>query len=138
MPKRHFIDPSIACAALRASPEDLLQDIKTFGFMFESLCVRDLRVYAEAMDGKVFHYRDKGNLEVDTVIHLNDGRWAAVEIKLASSRADEAAENLKKFAEKVDFDRMKAPSFLMVLTGGDLAYRRADGVYVVPISCLGP
>ncbi|NLL95097.1 MAG: ATP-binding protein [Thermoplasmatales archaeon] len=137
-PKRHFTDPSIACAALSASPEDLLQDRNTFGFLFESLCVRDLRVYADALEGNVFHYRDKNNLEVDAVVHLRNGKWGAVEIKLSPRGVDDAAENLKRFSEKINHERMREPSFLMVLTVDDLAYRRQDGVYVVPIGCLGP
>lgn len=135
-PKRHFVDPSIAAAVLRASPEKLLSDFNTFGLLFESLCVRDLRVYAQALDGEVFHYRDKSGLEADAVIHLKDGRWGAVEVKMGAVEIETAARNLMKLKEKVDLDKMKEPSFLMVLTATELGYRRDDGVYVVPIGCL--
>lgn len=135
-PKRHFVDPSIAAAVLRASPEKLLTDFNTFGLLFESLCVRDLRVYAQPLDGDVFHYRDKSGLEVDTIVHLKDGRWGAIEIKMGAGEIETAAENLMKLKEKVDLDKMKEPSFLMVLTATELGYRRDDGVYVVPIGCL--
>jgi predicted AAA+ superfamily ATPase len=135
-PKRHFIDPSIAAAVLRATPDSLLADFKTFGFLFESLCVRDLRVYAQSIDGEVFHYRDKSGLEADAVIHLKDGRWGAAEVKMGAKEIETAAENLKKLRDKVNTDKMKDPSFLMVLTGTELAYRREDGVYIVPVGCL--
>lgn len=135
-PKRHFIDPSIAVAVLRASPEKLLSDFNMFGLLFESLCVRDLRVYAQALDGEVFHYRDKSGLEVDAVVHLKDGRWGAIEVKMGAGEIETAARNLMKLKEKVDLDKMKEPSFLMVLTATELGYRRDDGVYVVPIGCL--
>jgi predicted AAA+ superfamily ATPase len=135
-PKRHFTDPSIAAAVLRASPDSLLQDFETFGFLFESLCVRDLRVYAQAIDGEVFHFRDKSGLEADAVVQLKDGRWGAVEAKMGAKEIETAAENLKTLRRKVNLDKMKEPSFLMVLTGTELAYRREDGVYVAPIGCL--
>jgi predicted AAA+ superfamily ATPase len=135
-PKRHFIDPSIAAAVLRVDPEGLLQDFNTFGLLFESLCVRDLRVYAHAIDGEVFHYRDKNGLEADAVVHLKDGRWGAIEVKMGAKEIETAAENLKTLRDKVNVDKMKEPSFLMVLTGGELGYRRDDGVYIVPIACL--
>jgi len=135
-PKRHFIDPSIAAAVLRASPEALLQDFNTFGLLFESLAVRDLRVYAHAIDGEVFHYRDKNGLEADAIVHLKDGRWGAVEVKLGVKEIEAAAENLKQLRNKVNVDKMKEPSFLMVLTGGEIGYRRDDGVYITPIGCL--
>ena len=109
---------------------------KTFGFLFESLCTRDLRVYTQANDGGVYHYRDKSELECDLVIKLHDGRWAAVEVKMGMKQIDEAAANLIKLSEKIDKGKMNSPSFLMVLTGGQLAYKRPDGVLVVPISCL--
>ena len=134
--KRHFIDPSIATAVLRVTPDSLLNDFNTLGLLFESLCVRDLRVYAQALDGEVFHYHDKSGLEADAIVHLKDGRWGAVEMKLGAKAIDVAAENLKKLREKVDLDKMMPPSFLMVLTGTQLAYRRKDGVNVVPIGCL--
>jgi predicted AAA+ superfamily ATPase len=135
-PKRHFVDPSIAVAVMRASPSAILEDFDSFGFLFESLCVRDLRIYSQVIDGEVFHYRDRYGLEADAVVHLKDGRWGAVEIKLGSKEVEKGAENLKKLRERVDTDRMKEPSFLMVLTATDYAYERKDGVYVVPIGCL--
>jgi len=134
--KRHFTDPSIAAAVLRASPEGLLQDFNAFGLLFESLCVRDLRVYASAIDGEVFHYRDKSGLEADAIVHLKDGRWGAVEVKMGAKEIELAAENLKKLHEKINVDKMKEPSFLMVLTAGEIGYRRKDGVYITPIGCL--
>lgn len=134
--KRHFVDPSIATAVLRTSPQGLLQDFNTFGFLFESLCTRDMRVYAQANDGEVFHYRDKNGLEADMIVALNDGRWGAVEVKLGQKQIEEAAKNLKKLAQKVNDDKMGKPSFLMVITGGEFAYQRPDGVLVVPIGSL--
>jgi predicted AAA+ superfamily ATPase len=134
--KRQFVDPSIATAAMRTNAKGILRDFETFGFLFESLCTRDLRVYAQANDGGVFHYRDKSELECDLVIKLHDGRWAAVEVKLGLKQIDEAVANLIKLSEKVDKEKMNSPSFLMVLTGGQVAYKRPDGVLVVPIGCL--
>ena len=134
--KRQFVDPSIAAAVLRLTPAKLLQDFNYFGFLFEALCARDLRVYAESIDGQLFHYRDSSGLESDLIIALNDGRWAAVEVKLGSSQIDEAAKHLVKISQKVDASKIGEPSFLMVLTGGELAYRRKDGVCVVPLGCL--
>jgi len=135
-PKRHFVDPSIAAAVLRAGPDNLLQDFNTFGFLFESLCVRDLRVYAEAIDGEVFHYCDKNGLESDAIVHLKDGRWGAVEVKMGAKEIETAAENLKKLRNKINTEKMREPSFLMVLTGTDYGYKRDDGVYIIPIGCL--
>jgi predicted AAA+ superfamily ATPase len=135
-PKRHFVDPSVAAAVLRAAPDSLLDDFKTFGFLFESLCVRDLRIYAQALDGEVFHFRDRSGLEADAIIHLKDGRWGAVEAKLGSKEIEEAAEHLKTLCDKVNTEKMKEPSFLMVLTGTEMAYRRKDGVLIVPVGCL--
>ena len=135
--KRCFIDPSIAVASLRATDKDLLKDFRTFGFIFESLCLRDLKIYAQSLDGDVFFYRDKSGLESDAVVHLKDGRWGAIEIKIGSTESiNEAAENLLKLSSVVDVKEMNEPSFLMVLTAGKYAYRRPDGVYVVPITCL--
>lgn len=134
--KRHFVDPSIATATLRTSPEGLLEDFNTFGFLFESLCTRDMRIYLQANDGDVYHYLDKNGLESDMIVCLRDGRWAAIEVKLGNKQIEEAAENLKKLANKVDMDKMGKPAFLMVLTGGEYAYRRNDGVLVVPIGCM--
>lgn len=135
---RYFVDPSIATAALGLRPNDLLNDLNTFGFIFETLCVRDLRVYADALDGKVYHYRDKTGLECDAVIHLRNGSYGLIEIKLGGvSSINEAVTNLTKLANKIDINKMKSPSFLLVLTAiGDYAYRREDGIYVVPIGCL--
>jgi len=135
-PKRQFVDPSIATAVMRLTPERLLDDFNYFGFLFESLCDRDLRIYADAIDGEVFHYRDSSGLETDAVVALNDGRWAAIEMKLGSKEIEEAAEHLLKLRNKVNTDKMKEPSFLMILTGTELAYRKQDGVLVVPIGCL--
>lgn len=134
--KRHFVDPSIAVACLGIGPKDLINDLNTMGLFFESMCVRDLRVFAEAMDGTVYHYRDKSGLECDAVIHLRNGSYALVEVKLGGNEIDLAAKNLLTLSYKIDTDRMKAPSFLMVLTGGSIAYRRKDGVFVVPAGCL--
>ncbi len=137
-PTRHVCDPSIAAAMLNATPEKLLQDFETFGLLFESMCVRDLRVYADALEGTVYHYRDKTGLEADAVLVLNDGRWALVEVKLGLRQIDSAAENLKKLAAKIDADIEGEPSFLMVLTGTAAAYRREDGVVVAPLATLEP
>jgi len=135
---RYYIDPSIAAAALGIGPNDLLNDLKTFGFLFETLCIRDLRVFADALNGNVYHYRDKDGQECDAVIHLRNGKYGLIEIKLGGNRLiEEGAKNLKVMETKIDTDKMNVPSFLMVLTGtGDYAYRRQDGVYVVPIGCL--
>ncbi len=135
---RYYIDPSIAAAALGIGPNDLIADLKTFGFLFETLCVRDLRVFADALNGEVYHYRDKDGQECDAVIHLRNGRYGLIEIKLGGDKLiEEGAASLKAMQAKIDTDKMRAPSFLMVLTGtGDYAYRRHDGVYVVPIGCL--
>lgn len=135
-PKRQFVDPSIAAAVMRLTPERLLDDFNYFGFLFESLCDRDLRIYAEAIDGEVFHYRDSSGLEADAVVALNDGRWAAIEVKLGSKEIEEAAKHLIELKNKVNTERMQDPSFLMILTGTEIAYRRDDGVFVVPIGCL--
>ena len=134
--KRHFVDPSVATAVMRLSPSRLLEDFQYFGFLFESLCTRDLRVYAQAIDGQVFHYRDASGLESDTVVCLNDGRWAPIEVKLGSKEIEEAAEHLLELKAKVDTKKMKEPSFLMILTATEFAYRRKDGVLVVPIGFL--
>lgn len=135
---RYFTDPSIATASLGLGPEDLIDDLETMGLMFETLSIRDLRVYADAIDGTVYHYRDKSGLECDAVIHKRNGTYGLVEIKLGGdANINEGAKNLLRLSEKIDTERMKKPSFLMVLTGvGDYAYRRTDGVLVVPIGCL--
>lgn len=134
----YFIDPSIATTALGASPDDLLNDLETMGLMFETLAVRDLRVYADAMDGQVYHYRDKKGLECDAVIHLRNGSYGLIEIKLGGDiLIDEGAKALTTLAADIDTTRMKSPSFMIVLTGiGDFAYQRDDGVFVVPVGCL--
>jgi len=137
---RYFVDPSIATAALGAGPDDLISDLNTFGLVFETLCVRDLRVFADALQGKVYHFRDSNGLECDSVVHLRNGSYGLVEIKLGGNELiEEGARTLKLLASKIDIDRMKSPSFMMVLTAiGPYAYRREDGVYVVPIGCLKP
>lgn len=135
---RYFVDPSIATAALGLGPSDLLNDLNTMGLLFETLAVRDLRVYADALDGKIYHYRDKTGLECDAVMHLRNGSYGLIEIKLGGDTLiAEGVETLTNLSKKIDTTKMPAPSFLMVLTGiGDYAYRRNDGVYVVPIGCL--
>lgn len=135
---RYFTDPSIASASLGLGPNDLLNDFNTFGLLFEALAVRDLRTYADALMGKVAHYRDVTNLECDAVVHLRDGNYGLVEIKIGGDNLiGEGADSLKKLRDKIDTTKMKKPSFLMVLIGiGEIAYRRDDGVYVVPLGCL--
>ncbi len=135
---RYYIDPSIAAAALGIGPNDLINDLNTFGFLFETLCIRDLRIFADSLGGEVYHYRDKDGQECDAVIHLRNGKYGLIEIKLGGEKLiEEGAKSLKTMKEKIDTDKMNTPSFLMVLTGtGDFAYCRKDGVYVVPIGCL--
>ena len=135
---RYFVDPSIATAALGLGPNDLLNDLNTFGLFFETMCMRDLRIFADALDGQVYHYRDASGLECDAVVHLRNGSYGLIEIKLGgAARIDEGAVNLNKLAEKIDTEKMKKPAFKMVLTGiGDFAYCRKDGVLVVPIGSL--
>ena len=135
---RYYIDPSIAVAALGIGPNDLINNLNTFGFLFETLCIRDLRIFADSLGGEVYHYRDKDGQECDAVIHLRNGKYGLIEIKLGGEKLiEEGAKSLKAMKEKIDTDKMNAPSFLMVLTGtGDFAYCRKDGVYVVPIGCL--
>ncbi len=137
-PTRYFIDPSIATAALRIGPEDLINALSTFGLIFETLCVRDLRVYAQALDGDVYHYRDSNGLECDAVVHLRNGRYGLVEIKLGGDKLiEEGCANLLKLASIIDKGKMGSPAFMMILTAvGDYAYRREDGIYIVPIGCL--
>ena len=136
---RYFSDPSIAAASLAFGPGDLLNDLKTFGFIFETIAIRDLRVYAESLSGELYHYRDKSNLECDAVVHLRNGSYGLIEIKLGGdSLIEEGASNLLKLDEKIDKSKMKSPSFLMVLTAtGSVAYKRNDGILVVPIGALG-
>ncbi len=135
---RYYIDSSIGTAALGLGPNDLIQDLETFGLMFETMCVRDLRVFADALDGMVYHYRDKSGLECDAVIYLRNGAYGLIEIKLGGDKAiNHGADTLKLLRDKIDTEKMRNPSFLMVLVGvGNYAYRREDGVYVVPIGCL--
>ena len=135
---RYFVDPSIAVAALGLGPDDLIADLQTFGFLFECLCVRDLRVYTDVLGGQVYHYRDKTNLECDAVIHLRNGSYGLVEIKLGGDKLiEEGCQSLLKLSAKIDTDKMKAPSFLMVLTGvGNYAYKQKNGIYIVPVGCL--
>ncbi len=135
---RYYIDSSIAVAALGIGPNDLLNDLKTFGFLFKTLCVRDLRIFAESLNGNVYHYRDRDGQECDAVIHLRNGKYGLVEIKLGGEKLiEEGAKSLKAMRDKIDTDKMKSPSFLMVLIGsGNYAYCREDGVFVVPIGCL--
>ena len=137
---RYFTDPSIASAALGLGPQDLINDLSTFGLILETLCIRDLRVYAEPIGGSIYHYRDKNGLECDAVVHLKNGKYGLVEIKLGGETLiEEGAKSLKKLAGKIDTDKMQAPSFLMVLTGlGQYAYQRPDGVFIVPVGCLKP
>ena len=134
--KRHFVDPSVATAVLRTNPEGILKDFNYFGFLFEALCTRDIRVYTQTLDGDVFHYRDKSGLEADLIVRLRDGRWAAIEVKLGKSQIDEAAKNLLTLKSRIDEAKMGKASFLMVITGGQYAYRRSDGVLVAPLGCL--
>lgn len=135
---RHFVDPSIGTAALGLGPKDLMNDLESFGLFFEDLAVRDLRIFADVLDGRLYHYRDSSGLECDTVLHRRNGTYALIEIKLGGEKAiEEAADSLKQLAETIDHTRMPQPSFLMVLTAvGPYAYRRPDGVFVVPITCL--
>ena len=135
---RYYVDPSIAVAALGIGPKDLTNDLNTMGLLFETLCVRDLRVYAESIGGNVLHYRDKSGLECDTVIHLKNGRYGLAEIKLGGQKfIEDAAENLKSLSNKIDTSKMPAPSFLMIVIGiGEFAYKREDGIFIVPIGCL--
>lgn len=135
-PTRHLADPSIAVASLGASPESLLRDMSTFGLLFESLCVRDLRVYTQALKGEVCHYHDESGLEADAVISLRDGRYALFEMKMSAGEVDSGAESLLKLAGKVDSSVMGSPSFCCVVVPGGYAYRRSDGVFVIPITCM--
>jgi len=132
----HLADPSLAIAALRATPDGLLRDLNAFGFIFESLVVRDLRIYAQALDGRVVQYRDNTGLEVDVIVEFGDGRWAAFEVKLGVGQIDEAAASLLKFAERIDVERSGPPAALVVIVGTGYGYRRPDGVSVVPIGAL--
>lgn len=136
--KRHFVDPSLAVAALRATPERLLLDVTLLGTLFESLVVRDTRIYAQPLDAQLLHYRDNTDLEVDGIIEVADGRWGAFEVKLGQGAVDHAAETLKRFASKIDVERAGRPMFLAVITATGYSYRRPDGIDVIPIGTLGP
>ncbi len=137
-PKRHFVDPSLAVAALRATPDRLLGDLNLLGFLFESLVVRDLRVYAQAADALVFQYRDSGDLEVDAIVEASDGRWMAFEVKLGHGQIDAAAASLLRFAARVDTAMCGASALLGVIVATGYGYRRKDGVAVIPVGALGP
>jgi uncharacterized protein len=137
-PKRHFVDPSLAVAALRATPDRLLRDLNLFGFLFESLVVRDLRIYAQATDARVSQYRDSGGLEVDAIVERGDGRWMAFEVKLGHGQIDAAAASLTRFAERIDTARCGNPALLGVVVATGYAYRRRDGIAVIPVGALGP
>ena len=135
---RHFVDPSIGTASLGLGPKDLINDLKSFGFFFEDMAIRDLRVYAEALDGKLYHYRDSSGLECDAVLHRRDGSYALLEVKLGGeANINEGAANMLKLSANIDTDKMPSPSFMAVIVGvGNYAFRREDGVYVIPIGCL--
>jgi predicted AAA+ superfamily ATPase len=137
---KHFVDPSIATAILDVNPNDLIQDLNTFGLLFENLVIRDLKIYTQSLDGNVYNYRDKSGLEADAVIHLNDGRWGLIEIKLGGETLiNEGALTLTKLKEVIDQDKMNKPAFLAIITATDsFAYKREDGIYVIPIACLKP
>ena len=137
--KRHFCDPSLAAALLKATPAKLVDDLRTLGFLFESLAERDLRTYAESFDAELYHYQDYGNHEIDAVIEMSDGRWAAIEVKLGVNQEDVAAENLKAIRRQLESAHLRPPEALIVIVGlASAAYRRKDGVYVVPLTALKP
>ena len=135
---RYYVNPSIAVVTLGIGPNDLINDLNTMGLLFETMCVRDLRVYAEYLGGEVLHFRDKSGLECDTVIHLRNGKYGLAEIKLGGQKLiEEGAKNLKTLLNKIDTTKMPSPAFMMIIVGvGDYAYRRKDGIYIVPIGCL--
>ena len=135
-PKKYFADPSIATAILDIKPKDLINDLNTFGFLFESLCMRDLKIYTQSYGGNITFYRDEKDFEIDAIIRMSSGKWGGVEIKLGAGYIDEAANNLLKFKDRVDVEKCGEPSFLVVLTGADYSYKREDGVYVVSIGTL--
>jgi predicted AAA+ superfamily ATPase len=134
--KRHFSDPSIAVAALGATSKRLFNDFTTFGLLFEALCIRDLRIYADSIDGNVYHYRDASGSEVDAIIQLNDGRWGAIEVKMGAGFIEDASNSLLKFKDNIDTAKMQEPSFLMILTATETAFQMDNGVWVVPLGCL--
>ncbi|MBO4579333.1 MAG: ATP-binding protein [Clostridiales bacterium] len=135
---RYYVDPSIATASLGISPKDLVNDLNTFGLLFEALCIRDLRVYSESLGGNVYHYKDKSGLECDAVIHMRNGTYGLMEIKLGGNKLiEEGVHNLQSLRDKIDTSKMNSPSFLSIIVGvGDYAYRREDGIYIIPIACL--
>lgn len=138
-PKRHLVDPSLAAAILGATPGRLLKELKAYGFFFESLVVRDLRIYSEACDARVYHYRDSDELEADAIVETRDGRWIAVEVKIGGQELiEEAAQSLLRLKEKVDTDRVGEPSKLLIITATGYGYDRPDGTTVLPITALGP
>jgi predicted AAA+ superfamily ATPase len=137
-PRRHFCDPSLAVAALGASPDRLLTDLEWLGLLFESLVIRDLRVLAQALDGEVFHYRDDYGIEVDAIVQLRDGRWGAIKIKLGEGQVDAAALGLLRFRQQIDTSRTGEPAFLAVVCGKGYGYQRSDGIAVIPVGALGP
>jgi len=134
--KRHFSDPSIATAALRATAKRLFNDFATFGLLFEALCIRDLRIYADSLDGSVYHYRDAKGTEVDAIVQLNDGRWGAVEVKMGAGDVESTADKLVSFKNNIDTSKMMEPSFLMILTATETAFQLESGVWIVPLGCL--
>jgi predicted AAA+ superfamily ATPase len=136
--RRHFCDPSLAVAALGASPDRLLKDLEWLGLLFESLVIRDLRVLAQALDGEVFHYRDDYGIEVDAIVQLRDGRWGAIKIKLGEGQVDAAAQGLLRSRQQIDTSRTGEPAFLAVVCGKGYGYQRSDGIAVIPVGALGP
>ena len=135
--KRHFCDPALACALLKATPDRLIGDLETFGFLFEALCERDLKIYAESFGANVFHYQDYDGKEIDAVVELEDGKWCAFEIKLGANQIDKAAENLLSIQKTISENGGIAPSVLCVISGlSNAAYQRPDGVFVIPITAL--
>jgi len=135
-PARFFIDPSIGASVLKLTSQKLLKDFETFGLFFESLVIRDLRVYAESIGGEVFRYKDRNGLEIDAIIQLHDGRWGAVQVKMGSHLFDDAATKLMCFSEKIDYDKMGKPSFLAIISATEYAYQREDGVLILPLGML--
>ena len=135
-PKLELVDPSLVVASLNLKRDDLINDLNFTGFLFENLCMRDLKIYADAMDATLSYYRDKNDFEVDCILKMADGNWGAIEIKLGAGEIPEAIDNLNKFKDKVDTDKYGEPSFLMILTGADYSYKRDDSIYVVSIGTL--
>ena len=135
-PKLELVDPSLVIASLNLKREDLVKDLNFTGFIFENMCMRDLKIYAEAIDARLSFYRDKNDFEIDCILETRDGKWGAIEIKLGAGEIPSAVENLNKFKEKVDIEKYGNPTFLMVLTGADYSYKRDDGIYIVSIGNL--